>query len=78
MGVRNLARAMRRAPGGRFGGVKHEIAKALAVSLKRARRHERGEYKTHDLDDETSDFVIAFDAEMAELDRYLDATGDAQ
>lgn len=34
--------------------------------------------KVREMDDELSDFVIAFDAEMVALDEYLDRTGDAQ
>lgn len=34
--------------------------------------------KVRDMDDELRDFVIACDAEMEALDRYLDRTGDAQ
>lgn len=75
MGVRTLTRPGRR---GRFLGSKSDYVEELGRALKRARRHERGEYRSRDLDDETSVFVLALDDEMEALDKYLDRTGDAK
>lgn len=80
MGVRTLTRMLRGRHGtrGRFLGSKSDYVEALGLAIKRARRHERGEYRERDMDDELSDFVIACDDEMEALDKYLDRTGDAQ
>lgn len=76
MGVRTLARLLR-GRGPRLGA-RADYVEGLSLALKRARRHERDDYKTRDMDDETSDFALAFDEEMAALDKYLDRTGDGQ
>ena len=76
MGVRTLTRLLR-GRGPRFGS-RADYVEGLGLALKRARRHERDDYKTRDMDDELSDFALAFDDEMEALDRYLDRTGDAQ
>jgi hypothetical protein len=76
MGVRTLTRLLR-GRGPRLGS-NADYVDGLSLALKRARRHERDNYKTRDMDDELSDSTLAFDEEMDALDKHLDRTGDGQ